>query len=335
MQIRLLVLNFRTPYHVGWKVPEPIIESITVHRALVYTSTIIEGSDKRIQEIIDLRTSAVLPVVKHENCYKLLIPLPPIPSKIPLKKRALKYTTLKAAVKLLRLARTKTLFIEEVKETTMIGYKDVDKADSGVILFEGGEKLCYRNEVIHECEENVNPPKRIVEKVDVYVNRIDRATNSADVYKISGFKPNTKLGVILHGDKEIVEYATGLFSVIEELGIGGMRTRGFGKFVIEQGYLCDQEYIKTTCSHEYIVLLGSYTYVNGINIEESYINKKSIMGYAGPAQDSYLLPYLDFIGSGSIIYIDKDGILPKHYVIKTSYVGALMIFNPVIAGDTS
>lgn len=322
----LILLNFESPYHVGWRSAEPIIEGFTVHRALIYASVVVEGDASRTGELTELRVSAALPALSAGNCYRLLLPTPPLPSRVALKKRTLRWTTIKAVASLARGMPYILNIVEEGGEEGRIA----------VCSEEGLLELCYKNEVIHECEKSVEAPIHILERVDVHVNKVDRITNTADVYKVIAYKPYTKLGVALQGEDSTINYVAELFKVVEELGIGGMRSRGYGRFTTEIGTLCDEDekLLVEQRGPGRLVLLGSYTFNDSIDRSKSIVNKRNVAGYAGPAYDNYVLPYLDYIGSGSIVHATTN-LSPIRISVKTSRAGALIVFNPVVAGATA
>lgn len=313
----LVLLNFQSPYHVGWRTAEPVVEGFTIHRFIIYAWITATGYGSVANDLaVNLRVSAALPTIPSENCHKLLLPLPPIPSRIPLKKKRLRWITVKAALNIAR----------EVPYIDKIG-------DGRITLYLRDERteLCYTNEVVHDCDEKLEAPRQILERLDIHVNRVDRATSAADVYKITAYMPLTRLGVVIQGDSGVVDGTLELFKLLGELGIGGVRSRGFGRFTTEIGALCDEELTRTKGNNNRLVLLGSYVFNDSINHSGSIVNKRSIAGYAGPPHDNYILPYLDYIGSGSILHVTQT-LRPVVRNIETSHTGALMVFNPVVAG---
>lgn len=317
MKTELLVLDFESPYHIGWRTAEPVIESVTIHRALINTAYLVGALS--VKDLIELKLSSALPLIQssHENCFKMLVPTPPIPSRIPLKKFEIRYVTLRALRRLVKLAQKETLFINKIQVERSHGLVELDD-----------DNLGFTNEVLHEESEEIHPPSRVLSKVDITMNRIDRVTGSADLYKITCYKPSTKLGVILQGDDQSVDYAKKLFMFLSQLGIGGLRSRGFGRFKITSGEVCDKELLIHTPTGSFHALLGSYILSDDVDIENSYINKKILEGIAGPTYDSYILPRLEYMGSGSIIktrgepkMITRKITAPRHE--------PLLIFNPV------
>lgn len=312
----LVLLDFQSPYHVGWRTAEPVIEGFTIHRSLIYVWVATTGNTSKIIDLINLRVSAALPAVPSGNCYKILLPIPQLPSRIPLKKKKLRWITTKAAVTIAR----ETPYIVSIEKNRVLGYLNREQFE-----------LCYKNEVIYDCTERIEVPLKVLERVDIHINRMDRTTNAADVYKVTAFNPHTKLGVVVQGGGDTVDYARELFKLLGELGIGGMRSRGFGEFVAELGAFCDEQLVLDQRGPGWLVLLGSYVFSDSISSSSSIVNKRNIAGYAGPSYDSYILPYLDYVGSGSIVYATKT-LNPVSLNVKTSHVGALLVFNPVAAG---
>lgn len=335
LKTELLVIDFVTPYHVGWRVAEPIIESVTLHRALIYIAAITRAGI--VDTLRNVRVSSVLPLLsvtskttcntggqsspEHSDVgsYKLLIPLPPVPSTIPLKKFELRYVTLRGFKTLIESAEHGKLFIHDIR---------VDNGEC-IVELENIELGCTKS-VIHDKNERLDPPSWILSKTDIHLNRIDRVTGSADVYKITCFKPHTKMGIIIQGEEEDVELAKKLLAILSNMGIGGYRSRGYGKFRLSQGKLCDEEILLTSERRSYKGLLGSYVFNQYIvDVRESFINKKVIEGYAGPPYDSYTLPRLEYIGAGSIVKT-LGPIEIQEYIVKKSKIGATLVFNPMV-----
>lgn len=313
------MLNFQSPYHVGWRTAEPIIEGLTIHRSIIYTWIISTGNPTEARSLAEnLSVSAALPTVATNGCHEILLPLPPIPSRVPLKKKKLRWITVRAVLSIAQ----DVPYIENIEKDKLTIYLGGRRMD-----------LCYTNEVVHQCDEKLQVPQRILERVDVHSNRIDRVTNAADVYKVSAYRPLINLGVVLQGEDNYVDKAVEVLNLLGELGVGGIRSRGYGRFTTEIGKLCNENFYRAQKVGR-LVILGSYLFSDHIDYSKSLINKRNIAGFAGPPHDAYILPYVDYIGSGSIIYA-KQPLKPKTYEVKTSSIGALLVFNPVTLGAES
>lgn len=320
-KILLALLDFRSPYHVGWRTVEPVIEGFTVHRALVYASSVTEGASAR--ELSGLRVSAALPTARSSGCSKLLLPLPPIPSRVGTKKMGLGWITARAAYIISTLASGGLPYIRSV--TGERPGELVVEADGTSV------KLCYDNEVVRGCEEDLDVSTKVLERVEIFLNRMDRVTSAAEVYRVSGYRPWVKFGVVLQGDDEVVDRGMRLLKVLGELGVGGMRSRGFGRFSVEPGELCDAELLSERRGPDHVVLLGSYVFNELVDTSRSIVVKKLVEGTSGPPQDSYVLPCLSYIGAGSVVRATGE-LRPEVISVGGSRLGALMIFNPVALG---
>lgn len=323
MELQALALSFVSPYHVGWRYCESIIESLTIHRALVNASTQVEASSDRIEELSRLRVSAAIPLLRSGGCFKLALPLPSLPSKTSLKKSELRWITLRAAAVIASLTSYGTPLITKINGSK-IEVKVVGEARARV-------ELCYKGEIIHSCDETLEDPlEKLIKRVERDLNRIDRVTNAADVYRVCAYEPTTKLAVLLQGARDSVEYATRLMKILSELGIGGLRSRGFGKFMLEQVNICDVELICEDPGSGPLILLGSHPLSNNIDQTRSFVNRKVLSGRSGPSYDEYKLPLLNYAGAGSIVYATRK-ITSVVRNVSGSSLGSIMIFNPVIA----
>lgn len=321
--VKLAILDFSSPYHVGWKRAEPIIEGLTIHRALISASVLIEGSTSKINALINLYVSAALPVIPAGNLYKILLPMPPIPSRVNLKKYGIRWITLEASLELAKwLQRNVYPVIVNITDTNV-----TVKAGSGTF------KLCRSGEILHSCGEHLGevPEGPLLEYVDRHVNRMDRATNAADVFRITGYIPRVSLGVILQGDENVVDYAFKLMNVLGELGLGGVKSRGFGRFTVGEGQFYESKLVEAGRGPGFLVVLGSSSLEPPVDAERSFIVLRTIAGYSGASYDAYILPELSFAGAGSIVFA-RGSLSTAYRKVETSYLGAYIVFNPVVAG---
>lgn len=302
-----------------------MIDGLTIHRALMYASILVEGGVRRVDEIRKLRVSAALPAVSVDKCYKLLLPVPPIPSRTPLKKKNIRWASLRALVEITRLiAQNEFPYVLSVEEQR--GFSKLVVEARGHVIY-----LCIESGVIYECGESLKPPLKVIERLDFFLNRMDRVTNATDVFKVSGYKSYTRFGILLQGDDNAVDYSAELTSLLGKTGLGGLKSRGFGKFTVHTAELCDIDMITEPRKPCGMVLLGSYMFTEFIDFTKSIVNKRVLAGYAGPVYDPHKLPYIDYIGAGSIIFVNEN-LRPIVKSVKTSSTGAEIVFNPVVAG---
>ncbi len=343
--IKVYAIRFRTPYHVGWREPSKIVESVTVHRALISLSYEIYGAhgNNIVKSIIETKLSSLLPSIRVDNkCYKPLIPYPPIPSKPKPEKAGIEWATLNAALEIL----------------PMIGRCITDHGEIPLMLFESGRTKILCNGSSHEIGVRVLKGKGILasdeEKLEQYLkeyfkpfeemgiwrNRIDRITGSADLYRVLAFRARTDLILIAYQDPNIVYPLQEMLQILGKLGLGGLRSYGFGKFDVWKANICE-EGLKMGFE-AYVGLKGSRTYLSlgsylGEDIEwernKSFVRPKEIQGYSGPSYEEYILPIVRYASSGSILYL-KQPPRPRLIEISASIFKPLLIFNPLlIAGD--
>ncbi|MEM0352252.1 MAG: hypothetical protein QW459_04635 [Sulfolobales archaeon] len=333
MKVKALLINFTAPYHVGWRKAEPIIDGLTLHRALVALHHIVYGPN-RIELITkELRVSAVLPSIKKKEYHEPVLPPPPIPSKVRPKKAGFKWVTLETAINLVaEIAKQEKVFIENVENGRV-----------AVKLGTTRKYLCIEGEFLKQCEENVEiPHSKLIEKFEATHNRVDRLTNSTDLFKVSAYRARSDMLVVFQSDNDdVLKTAKGLLELLGQIGLGGLRSRGFGKFVVKGEAEIDKEHFEKNPCAGYNLLLGSY--VNDLLLEpnmtegplvdptKSYINIRLLTGYSGPPQDTYVLPHLSYAGAGSIIYT-KNPPYPIVRSIKTSSLNSTIVFNPVTIG---
>ncbi len=343
--IKVYAIRFRTPYHVGWREPSKIVESVTVHRALISLAYEIYGAhgDNIVKSIIETKLSSLLPSIRVDyKCYKPLIPYPPIPSRPKPEKAGIEWATLKALSEIL----------------SMVGRCITSHGEIPFILFEGGRTKILCDGSSHEIGVRVVKGKGILasdeeklehylkeflkpfEEISIWRNRIDRITGSADLYRVPAFRARTDLILMAYQDPNIAYPLQEMLQILGKLGLGGLRSYGFGKFDIWEADICEEgfeknleAYVGFKASGAYLSL-GSYL---GEDIEwernKSLIRPKEIQGYSGPPYEEYLLPIVRYASAGSVIYL-KQRPRPRIIEISTSIFKPLLIFNPLlIAGD--
>jgi len=320
-----LIIEFKTPYHVGWRRPEPIIDGLTVHRSLLALSSMIvpQGLEELVEK---LRVSAILPAVRKQGQHEPLIPLPPIPSKMGAKKAGLEWATLRA---------TSTL----AGKTSLGGHVILEGVERGKAVFKLASssttfELCVENGVLKECDEDIEPlASSPLERFEAVFNRVDRVTGSADLFKVSGYRPRGDMMVVIQSaSSDLLRRAEDLLRLLGVVGVGGLRSRGFGKFVVKgEAGLDTKRFGGDPCAGPN-VMLGSYLLDDSlVDLSKSYVITRLLAGYSGPTQDTHILPYLSIAGAGSILYFKSP---LKHLVrrVETASHSSLLVFNPVAIG---
>ncbi len=344
--LKIYFMRIYTPYHVGWRNPRKIIDHTTLLRALI-SLAYETGYTKLVEQISNgvIKASAILPTVKGDR-YRLLVPIPPIPSKIKIRKYNIHWITLEALHEL----------IEKINECPrhdslpFISSIENDKLVITCISRDGSEekileltflKRRHREGIINTSILDLRS-KIVDEDVDIfyqveYHNRIDRITGSADPYVLTGYKVNNILWFAVRSGEES-EALDKLLQIHSEIGLGGYRSRGWGHFRIimeniEVDYNDYNILLNNTIwkKESYNVLLGSMIFNDEIDYGKSFININEIEGKAGPTYNEYDLPVLQVADIGSLVYLLRE---PGHLVIDVTGTphgfNPKIVFNPLV-----
>ncbi|MGC9012440.1 hypothetical protein [Thermogladius sp.] len=329
---KLFLLEFTSPYHVGWRESLKIIESVTLHRALLYAAYELLGDGGLADRLTKTRMSSVLPAIKTNGCYEVLVPVDHLPSTVRLSKLGVEWAPISAVGKLVAEVNKRCggrAFVlvpgDGALKVKCGGDFVLDlSVGEGLLTVGGGDHL---------------RAGAFFELLEVWRNRVDRVTGAADLFKATLVKPKTTLGVIVDSDQQQFEEVEKTLRLLGEVGIGGMRTTGAGKFIVREGRLCAGEDMLTGVSGPgFHVTLGAYLpSVTGDPVDRtrSAVRLVQLEGYAGTPLHTYILPKVVYAGAGSVLYFDKTPALP--HVIKIGTGGQpapapVLVFNPVIVG---
>lgn len=327
--LRTYFIIFETPYHVGWREPEAIIDHSTILRALISVASSI-GDEKLVNAVKELkvRASAVLPTAKGEDGrVRLLAPLPVLPRMVRLSKLGIKWATLTAV-------RSIALFATRCAEAKGVPYVASARGGAITIRCTGSDdvlELRYGRGVVKPGGEPSIAEEPQLRRVLHYFNVIDRATGSADLYPFAGFEATSPMWIAVDAPNGFEQHIEPLLSLLGELGIGGRRSRGWGRFRVVDldAYGDDVEVLKrygTWTRDTYNVVLGCT--LNGFDRRRSFVATRSIGGRAGPPYDEHLLPFMILADVGSTLYASEPS--PATTIsIDGSYVGSTIILNPI------
>ncbi|MEM1679499.1 MAG: hypothetical protein QXY26_09365 [Ignisphaera sp.] len=331
MVFKALVLEFEKGYHIGWREPRAVIDHTTVLRALLYSSYLL-NSEKCVELIKDgsLRATALLPTVTIDGLARPLLPFPRLPSYVKVSEIRKLWITpqgLKYVFEFVEGCNNSsgTPIVDEV------GGNGISilchRSGNSVRLRRIGDVVCLDD----DCNGFTPINKDFFERVKEHRNRIDRVSSSADVFTIEGIKPNTLLWMAFEGSEEAVRCTENLVKLLEFLGLGGFRSRGWGKFRITSIEI-DKQFLNTMIGmigwdKGYNLLLGSMPLGQWMDPHRSFLEVGTIMGRAGPPQDEYVLPVIKVLDVGSLVYIVS---VPSHKLMSLNNNRATLIFNPVV-----
>jgi CRISPR-associated protein Csm4 len=338
LSTRVALLTFEKGYHVGWRRPREIVDHSTVLRALIYLAH-ITGSERcaRLLESGGLEVSALLPALPVGGGYvRLLTVFPYLPCLGKASRFRGLYTTLPALEALMRFAgechEAKGVpAAREVDEVTGVklycagGVREVRAPPLGL----RGRVVCLEGSECGEFQDHAVP--RFVELVSEHRNRIDRVSGAADVFVLYGVRPATPMWLALRGSDEALSCASGLLELLQHTGIGGLRSRGWGRFRLEEPKLRGSDLeilnLRAGWATGLVYLLGTMPPGSWLRGEFSYAGRHLIMGMSGPSNSEYRLPVLEVMDVGSLVYVESP---PNPVTIPIDGGRAVYVFNPVV-----
>ena len=343
MPLRLAFLEFRRGYHVGWRYAERIVDHATVVRGLVSIAYSL-GLQSLAEELARgvVTASALLPALRLNEHYRLLAPFPPLPSTVKLSKLGIEWATLPAIRKLLEFsnewARSNGFLLlagVEGERILIDCCQDSCRESRRLELVIAGSIACSNE---NDCRGLPRDRLELFKAIEETHNRIDRATGSADLYRVRGYMPTIPLWLGLVGDEDVLDKVSGLLKLLGEIGLGGYRSRGWGLFRIleDVDVSSSDESLLHAClgwRRDYNLLLGSIPPGDWMDRMYSYARARLIMGISGPSYEEYKLPVLKVMDVGGLVYA-RDVPKPFTYKIRMSHpkLEAVVLFNPLVVG---
>ncbi len=332
-------IKFIAPYHIGWRSVEYLIDGSTILKALVSLAYSL-GMNSFVKEALScsVSTSAALPTLSCDGKEHLLIPFPPLPSTTNLSKLGTLWITLTSLKKLINAVNTCS-----TKGYPIVGKPEYDDKDKNYYLplecrtHEGRYemlKLKLHGPILHLEDESINcgEIKDFFKEVKYYRNRLDRISTAADLYQVSGYISTKPLSILITASEQTHNNLESMFKVLAELGIGGFRSRGWGKFKF-----LGKEVINTVKfgfnRAGYYALLSSTPYLNGsADLNKSFVTLRYIEGRGGPTYEEYTLPYCIAANVGSLIYLKSNIQKCSETLIIGKESVAHLLFNPLLLG---
>jgi len=331
--IGVATLSFEKGYHVGWREARRIIDHTTLLRALLHVAH-LTGSGGCAEKLLKggLEASALLPALPAGNEVRLLAPFPRIPCLGKATRIRGLYLTLTTLRRLL-LPVSQCLQIGGTPVARESGLGSVIVYCAGapaqsLELATLGSIACFRD----ECDALA--PYALDElyvMVAEYRNRIDRLTGAADPFETYGFKPLTPHWLVLKGDGDAVECGFTLLEILQRFGLGGLRSRGWGRFKLSRDAAInagDHDVLAKSSGWTRGVnyTLGLMTPGNWVDSERTFATREIVMGRSGPSNNEYKLPIVYAMDVGSIVSARE---IPSPRVLSLGG-RAVMIFNPVV-----
>ena len=345
MNIKSYLLRFAEPYHIGWRRAKSLVNNFTLQRAIISVSYMAGLNGERLEEC---RLSSMLPAIPGKGgCYHVLLPVPSLPMRFKASKLGLRWFTLGAARALA--ARADKLCDGSITldaNPSSMGYEILLRGRDGlmerlyivnVVETKDGREITLSDGILVTEDETRTirwdrVPLSLFKEVRIWRNRIDRVTGAPDLFLVEGFKAIVDIAILIDCPHISHTVLHSLLELLGRLGVGGLRSIGWGKFTLVEGSLCGNygEEVFRWRGRGYYVLLGSYHDRGGDVVEwsRSFINVDTIEGLAGPPYFEYRLPYIRLAGTGSILYLKSE---PRPIIERIGDNGleASIVLNPL------
>ncbi len=314
--LSLLVLRFEAPFRFGWRKALEYIDSSSIARALIRISTHL-GVSKEILDAIstdNLRLSSLLPLLPLNSSIRILAPFPLIPRA---KKARLNLITLNYLRNILTFVSKCIASNGEpvlLREDGRFIIRCIDVAglemEVSYVQTQDGRAIAIENaDAVKDEVKRI----RLFEYVVEYHNRLDRVSYAADLFTAEGVKPFVPMWIAIQTDNsEILDIVKKLFVVLQDLGLGGKRRFGWGRYTIDEDATKlldrdDLEALKILAQYRgrglYLVL-GRYSPGDDVDLGRSFYTIALSEGFADhhnvkPLPRTYLLEI------GSLLYAEQ------------------------------
>ncbi len=338
----LKLIRFRKGYRVGFREAEQVVDHSTILRAVLSVAYMM-SDEALIEEIGSCVASSLLPAVPCvDGSVKLLVPFPPLPM-IGKETKKISWITLKAAVRLLEQAQlcllehggTPVVYLKASDHGKVLALKCYCSGKS-ISLYEfhvRGSVACDKDEG-DKFAEDVTSVFFPIEEVH---SRIDRLTNAADLYRVTGYGHRYYLWLAISCPDYLVPHVETALNILSKVGIGSCRSRGWGQFNIETNVKICKEDLKILSEHcgpiswGLNILLGALRLGPWVDQRYSFARFRIISGISGSPGVTYNLPVLIVADTGSIVYLRGIERYSATLRVKTDIPNfePMIIFNPL------
>lgn len=332
----VVTLEFIRGYRVGSLKPRLFVSTHTLLRALMSISSMTNPKVFNVIKDLKIFTTALLPLIRTKDCYKVIVPLNKYISKVISNEPT--YATLKS----LKIMLTKCSSCRDVVEffrcVKEVGGKEFNVVSSAkTVKPEHSVKILTSKDEVGIVGDLLRTPLKHEKRV---VNVIDRVSNAANPFVVSYVHTYNPLALVIDIPEDVKDEVVGSLKLLGEVGLGGGRSRGFGRFKLCNDLkLCDddRDYLLTTTKaiditpNNYYVLLGSLPLHHSLDLMNSILDLHEFLGYLPPAE---LISQKYFIDLGSIVRF-KDGIRVEDLTLKLVSKGgqeSISVFTSLVLG---
>lgn len=337
-------VEFTKGFRIGYRKPELWPPASTVLRSLASVAAMV-GDKPLLDSILrgDVAASAMLPLARCGNYVKPLVPV-----RLGAVAGALRraggrgrkveyYFTLSAAVELARAfdsaAGLRGRQLVEAVAAHLAGSVEVVYAGEDVAV------VCGKQEAGSLKGAVVVKPQPASE----HRNAIDRVTGSAVPFVVTYARAGRML-LLLDSPPDLEESLKRTLKLLGELGIGGLRSRGLGRFSSELVALAPDDAqalsrvrpFSRAPSGRYVVVLGELPiFSNAVEWDSSFFDASVVAGFAGPPYAQTTFGPLVVAGLGAVVKV-RSGATPRAERLDAGgeLAPSTFVFNPlVVAGE--
>ena len=339
--------SFIKGFRIGYREPEPLPPAVTLLRAMASTAAMI-GDAQLLDSILngDVAASTMLPSTRLGDRFKPLIParLSVVlrlskyiarKSGLSLRRKVRPYLTLSAAIALVKAldASASARGLPTLDDVADELAKDVEVKSTRrdeVILCEKSEAVKLAGDI------EVEVPKPTSE----HRNTIDRSTGAARPFVVTYMSVKDML-LLVDAPAQLNGQLDRALRLLGEVGIGGLRSRGLGRFAVERAKLTPEDEralekvvpLNKARHGRYALALGELSLSSdALDWRRSFFEAYVIAGYVGPPYAQALYGPLAIAQAGSIVKV-KEGIgrpIAETVELKTRALSSMFIFNPLV-----
>lgn len=322
-------VDFEKGFRVGYRRPERVVPAVAVLRALASVAS-MTGDTGLLRAVLEGRVaaSAILPALHDGGRLVPLVPLAPqgvvhasLSKSAGLGRKARLYATLGGARRLAEALDTAGCGAAPCAE--LVG--ELSKRLKVVVL-KGGDAV-----LVDDGEEAAvaRATPTDVGLAAEHRNAIDRLTSSASPFLVTYAKPRGPMVLLVEHEGLDVERA---LKLLGELGLGGLRSRGLGRFTarkIDLGESRGVAPLSRASTGRYAVSLGEVPLSSdAVDWRRSFFELSVITGYVGPPYAQRLARPIAASRAGASLYVAKQTY--ERVEVGSEDAPSTFVFNPLL-----
>ncbi len=342
------LLSFSKGFRIGYRSPERMIPSVTLLRAVISVSE-VSGDFNLLSSVLNGQIGlCMLPLASSNGYIKPLVPinlnfvarvfdLVAEKKGMSIQRKSERYSTLSASLEFVKALNASVSEGELPKIENLAGILgnqvNVKNVMSGEIIFYS------RNEKL-EDDVKVIIPRQVSE----HRNIIDRLTGAATPFVVT-YMQVSKLVLLAYVPKGLEQQLEKALALLGEIGVGGLRSRGLGRFTLEKIKLPPEDEqvlgkivpITIAPCNRYALVFGELPLSwDAVKWKNSFFDLQVITGYAGPSYAQVLFGPLIVTRPGAVV---KIGDCSKTHEVERIEIGerllpSTFVFVPlVIVGE--